>query len=462
MVIQPQSIFREPEAIEDEIHINLGIDFGTSFTKVCYRDLGAEESIVAHIGKDSSILSSVIAVDSSGRLHMSDDVNRTEQVCRVEYLKMRLAEVCFDSRPPLIDGLDFGSQLGLRALSAWFLASVVRKSQAWIRSNDRERLKNRVPVWSANFGIPVEHIDSNLKPVFLEVIRVAWLWAKSNSYPSAKVAQLRDAYCEARDKLNEGGDTNPDLTDCHTVPEIKAAIYPFVMSRDAAPGVYAHFDVGGGTLDGVSFKFQGSGKAVICFAGKVERLGIAIASERLGLARDALENPLSFDKQMMCLASGDSGESKELQKKINELVGPVVKTARDKTRGPFSQTAVDPLPSVPKRLVPLDDRLRMFLGGGGSLSKWYRESIESTHERFNQQRAGIPQYELQPLPPPTDLRGVPDGEEPFRHAISYGLSIPEGEGPDIIFPSEFGDLQPLPKRRPLLDVEYEDSKAAFD
>ena len=104
----------------------------------------------------------------------------------------------------------------------------------------------------------------------------------------------------------------------------------------------------------------------------------------------------------------------------------------------------------------------MFLGGGGSLSKWYRRSIEATHERFKQQNAGIPPYDLQLLTPPADLRGVPDGEEPFRHAISYGLSIPEGEGPDIVFPSEVGEPPPLSKRKPHHGVAYEDSKDAFD
>lgn len=462
MVIQPQSIPSGSKYFEDEIHINLGIDFGTSFTKVCYRDLNAEESIVAHIGKDGPILSSVVAVDSCGRLHMGDDVNSAERVCRVEYLKMRLAGVCFDSRPPLIDGFDLGSQLGVRAISAWFLASVVRKSQKWIRSNDSERLRNRVPVWSANIGIPVKQIDSKLRPVFLEVFHVAWLWANTDLYPSAKAARLRDAYCETRNKLKEGRDTNSDSIDCHAVPEIKAAIYPFVMSRNAAPGVYAHFDVGGGTLDGVSFRFQGSENKIICFESNVERLGIAIASERLGLARDAFENPRSFDEQIMRLARQDSEESKKLRSEINELVGPVVLAARSKTGGPFSQEVVDPRPSVPKRLVHPDEKLRMFLGGGGSISKWYRDSIESTYERFKQQRAGIPRYDLQPLPPPTDLRGVPNGEEPFRHAISYGLSIPDDEGPDIVFPSEIGDPPPLRKRKSHLGVAYEDLKDAFD
>ena len=44
-------------------------------------------------------------------------------------------------------------------------------------------------------------------------------------------------------------------TDFHVVPEIAAAIQSFVYSREAAPNKYIYFDIGGGTMDGVAFRF---------------------------------------------------------------------------------------------------------------------------------------------------------------------------------------------------------------
>jgi len=43
--------------------------------------------------------------------------------------------------------------------------------------------------------------------------------------------------------------------DCHAIPEIAAAVQSFISSRDAQPGVYVYFDIGGGTVDGVAFNY---------------------------------------------------------------------------------------------------------------------------------------------------------------------------------------------------------------
>lgn len=108
----------------------------------------------------------------------------------------------------------------------------------------------------------------------------------------------------------------------------------------------------------------------------------------------------------------------------------VVYEARKKQAAatPFSQEASENRPSLPKNRNDQDDVLRMFLGGGGSLSSWYRGTINSTHKKFKQSNAAIPPYDLQSLRAPADLFGDPENEEPFRHAVSYGLSIPDGEG----------------------------------
>lgn len=62
MAIQPQTI-----------DINLGIDFGTSYTKVCYRDLNREETGIVsfvHVGPDTHLVPSVVQVGKSANLAM--------------------------------------------------------------------------------------------------------------------------------------------------------------------------------------------------------------------------------------------------------------------------------------------------------------------------------------------------------------------------------------------------------
>jgi hypothetical protein len=55
------------------------------------------------------------------------------------------------------------------------------------------------------------------------------------------------------------------------------------------------------------------------------------------------------------------------------------------------------------------------------------------------------------------------GDRDFmRFAISYGLSIPFGEGPEVRLPSQFSAAPPLPVRQLPGGVDYADSKDVFD
>jgi hypothetical protein len=107
--------------------------------------------------------------------------------------------------------------------------------------------------------------------------------------------------------------------------------------------------------------------------------------------------------------------------------------------------------------------LIIFVGGGGSRSRWYKETIESTHREFNHKSIHIPPYKLTAVPKPKGLDMGRIGADAFdRFAVAYGLSIPFGEGPDIGLPSQFEDAPPLPKWQPPGGVSYADSKDAYD
>jgi hypothetical protein len=82
---------------------------------------------------------------------------------------------------------------------------------------------------------------------------------------------------------------------------------------------------------------------------------------------------------------------------------------------------------------------------------------------YKHHNAGIPPYKLIEVPMPADfvMSGL-DDHEFVRFAISYGLSIPSGEGPEVGLPSQFTEAEHPQVWRPPHLVDYADSKDVYD
>ncbi len=74
--------------------INLGIDFGTMFTKVCFRDLGMEESHIITFGgntTEDAMVPSVVRIEADGKLSLDGGSTQSEGIL-VRFLKMGLTD----------------------------------------------------------------------------------------------------------------------------------------------------------------------------------------------------------------------------------------------------------------------------------------------------------------------------------------------------------------------------------
>jgi hypothetical protein len=440
------------------VAINLGIDFGTSFTKVCYRDVGTEESGVVAIGEGlkHALLPSVVLVGAGGRLSLSDGPSYPDCIA-VTYLKMRLAGTPIEDDLTEVAGAKLDDVKTIKALAAWFLASVIARSQQWMSLNEASRLKNRTPVWSANVGVPVEHYDSAALATFEEVLGVAWTWVKDRKIPQTLESALHD-YSAAVPRLTH------EVADFNAIPEIAAAVQSFVMSREAVPGIYIYFDIGGGTVDGVAFDYlnHNGERRINFYSGKVEALGISAIGTALKRNQQG-----EFDAGLLeaLLKNCPRNIRKDYENRVRCLVGNVVMTAKKKDGRDWQVDAIQRYGFERRfigRLSP--DRMKpliVFLGGGGSISQWYGSTIGSTYAEFQQERAGVPPYKLLKVQSPKDLT-LKEGADFTRFAVSYGLSIPFGEGPEVRLPSQFAKAeQPKPWSPPGL-VNYADSKDVYD
>lgn len=436
---------------ERPIGINLGIDFGTSFTKACFRDTGAEHSGIIQFnvsGAPQAIIPSVVAIGTDGKLHMGH--RAPANAASIRFLKMRLAGVPVGADTDAPVGVDLSNDLHCRALSAWFLANVLKESQANVTSTEVERLRNRRVMWSANVGVPVEHYDSPVLAIFEKVLVVAWRWAAASSLP-ATMPELLRAFHDAEHS------SDPSISDFHAVPEIAAAVQSFVISREAVPDFYVYFDIGGGTVDGVAFKFLNPDgeRRVHFYSGKVSPIGMSVIEAQ---CPDILASSST--------APRDAKTHDDMKLRLQQLVGEVIMTAKIKDGRNWQRESIQRQQTTRPSWRPLQESdmspLVFFLGGYGANSGWYQRSISATYKDFGHKNAGVPPYKLVQVPPASDLdmAGLPKSEF-IRFAIAYGLSIPFGEGPDIALPSHFTVAERPAPKPPSNVIDYLDSKDAY-
>ena len=84
-----------------------------------------------------------------------------------------------------------------------------------------------------------------------------------------------------------------------------------------------------------------------------------------------------------------------------------------------------------------DMGLPIFLGGGGSISSFYKNTIIDTYKQRGLKDYRIPPFALTRIPKPSHLEmGLLDHAEYHRFLIAFGLTIFFGTGPEYTFPSE--------------------------
>ncbi len=450
---------------QSPIQFNIGVDFGTTFTKVCYRDVGLEISGIVTFGDrllESGIIPSYVTIDSDGELGVAtaDPLKESQHIVR--YLKMHLAGMSISDE---ISSDILADMDSIKALSAFFLSKIVEQAQNEIKDREKAKIVGRDIIWTGNVGVPVEHYDSSSISVFREVFAVAWEWAQSKSIPSDLNSVIKGykATADAVDLPKSG---------MQAVPEIAGAIHSLVERKSAEEGIYIYVDIGGGTLDSVVFRFmRPDGEPKInCYSGRVAALGV----EQLVSAIEAVSS-VSREKLMNAIVSSDSsaileiktGELDDILKteedKLRRIFAPGITQAKRKDRRDWSREGIQPESwqrytsgaISNSNMVPLV----IFTGGGAANSNWYIKTLNSTHYRHGLENVGIPPFSFEMVPNPSGIRLDNIGVNNFhRFSIAYGLSFPYLEITEFTPPTQFEELERIFKDPPKGVINYVDTK----
>lgn len=268
---------REPIRLDPRtgrICIFIGLDFGTTYTKVAYRIGGdnVDKKFSVKFGSgfedDAYYRESVLVFDASdSSLKFSDD-DSLPNCSLVRYFKMTM----------IVDGLEKNKSLNQvhatknnkeRLCSAFFLANVIAESMAKIckaHSLSSERVN-----WAVNLGVPLVRNDAKTKycrDIYNEVLNVAFSIAKikevKDRMPLAIMDKLYTRYCNRREQ------------DLNTIPELYAEVLMYQQDTNVPEGFYAVVDIGGGTSDVAVFykKYDKQhASSVTCVAQHVLPLG---------------------------------------------------------------------------------------------------------------------------------------------------------------------------------------------
>ena len=326
-----------------DLEINLGIDFGTGFTKVCFRDLGRERAEIVTFA-DPEATQNGIALDQTlipTKLAILQDETLLTGLTMaewqagnypirqsVDFIKMRLAHLDLPSESAwrLEHISELNDSATVESLCAYYLSHVIKRSQTWIHANRPDLFTNQAVRWSVNVGVPVEYCDSPALERFSRVLSLAWLLNYTPIDTSKlTIPTLNQLIAHLQCWIDEN---SIDNLDCNTTPEIAAAVWSFLSSREAQDGFYTFFDIGDGTLDGAAFRFwrEDEGNLHVDFyKGKVEPLGVTAFTQQAAAELDS--SPESIRQALTDSSNQDligKMQKSQVRRKVQQLVGAVV------------------------------------------------------------------------------------------------------------------------------------------
>jgi hypothetical protein len=468
------------------LDLNLGIDFGTSFTKVCVRDTARETSWIVRFDNSQSLegalLPTKIGISHDGSiltgLTQSEwEQQPTDQYTTIDFIKMRLANCYlridkegwqFPSLPEQpMTGVDLTSAEVIENLCAYYLSSIISRSKDWIMEHNKDLVRNQEINWSVNIGVPVQYADSGAIAGFQNVLCLSWLLSEAHLIQMS-VNQLDTQLNSLRQNLAN----NSDLP-CFAIPEVAAAVYSYTTSRQAETGTYVFFDIGGGTVEGASFRFwrEDDMPKVDFYVGTVEPLGVhAIVkhiAEKMELTDVESEIEAFLIQNNKYLRNDIDTYSKELSLQLSSALGDFVANRWRISERAINEELQTNLDEEKQRLlhfmlkqqnihqqvgkVIMQTKAKIpeyyrtsvsapiFVGGGGSAIEFYQTSILDTREAFDQHCAGIPPYHARSFPIPADLKDRTSQQQFHRFSVAYGLSIPEYEMPEVKLPRLFAE-----------------------
>lgn len=431
---------------KEAIRFQVGIDFGTSATKIAYQQLGARAQMVRPLLSEHSLrhypaycIPSVAAFDKSGRFLLGDEAE--------SYLAdkpwdtgLRFPKLVFAGRYEKAFSdpeVDRAFELNLQAAGPRFfgygadhiVAAFLAYSMRRARETLQRKFQNSEIDLLFNVCLPVDHVENNVvRHAFEKVLSVSQAlesqWKHSLS-ASDLLEKCREMY--------ETGEDLPvsEPRKAFFVPESLGAIASYLASLAVRDGIHAVYDIGAGTTDISIFN--------ICNARKANGVAYWYAARNLPRGMQRIERIIARHiKSSGSERDGASGArvaetmtrladlSLKVKEQIREELCSIWEEARQVWRVAYRH--------LMRQGEWEGDKVHVFVCGGGARLPFVKEIFCQSWMNEGAQNWGP--YPIAVLPE-RDEYGALRKTAPFeRMCVAYGLTTPIPEMPAFVLPSE--------------------------
>ncbi len=435
------------------IKIWVGIDFGTSYTKLAYRVLGGAGKVLPlNLGSSPKMpyaVPSLVAFDG-GRILFGDEADRFLRG-KPWYEGARYLKILFagDINPVFLDKhmkayfdrYCENQQVDQALLKpgymvAAFLAYLIRKIKQQLgRTFDHEQLVN------FNVCIPIDTYQmKEVRAGFQKAVNVAE--AIEENWGGQRAIELLESAASIWERTP---DSETSESRIHLVPEAVAQMACYVNSLAAETKIHGVIDFGAGTTDFSIFNLCEDEEEDKCaywynavtFPGGMAKIEDKVATWNRRNGRD-----LDFSELQKVMESL-TATGPEIQTIVKDELHKIWEEARYPAWGKAFKKRR-------KESQWYKNNVKVFVCGGGSKVPYVGEIFGRCWHCD-----GWGPYEVTPLTAPSDFDGAP--KDFPRLAVAYGLTIPRPELAKYVLPKDCPDQTP-----PLPPVWEGPSGAVYD
>ena len=407
--------------------INIGIDFGTSYSKVCFAERKEFNFVKFPEGQYKN---SILFFDHKEKILYYSRPQNNPNIEEIRYFKYSMIDESLPKSKHLIrQNIENPEKL----FCTFFLACLINESKNYANKHYNERLGGLLGKinfeWAITLGVPVDNYSNEHHKLYDKILHIAYKLSKTLNNISISISSLNEFYRSNQDIEIPKFKMSP----INTLPELYAESLIFLQSRNTQNGIYALVDIGGGTVDmAIIYKEDAEKKIFSIVSKRIDPLGVEIVSHKITSSSESinevklyLEKKTRFDS----LHFINYEKEKKLKKDFKEAFATIVLELKKKDIKSYYNN---------KHALYTDDgklKLYCIICGGGTKYEWYKDGILQKISDFKQNMdLKFEIIDVEKLLPEKTIN--------HRLLISYVLSqriedIPELKG----YPWDFGDTK---------------------